>query len=189
MFLVIFTMACNEKATDTNSQVATEPVTTTSTVINDSARADNSTQTPASNMPSAQEKQAGSSSSQQPAATQVIPGQKSPLAGTYWRLLELNGKNVEGKTAREMYIFFDPSSAQFKSHSGCNLVMGEAKTRGTNQMWFINLLPTSGPCNTPEIDTEFQKAMEEVAGYVVNGTNLILSKKGSLPVMKFVAKR
>lgn len=88
-----------------------------------------------------------------------------------------------------MYIFFDPSSPQFKSHSGCNLVMGEAKTTGANKIWFINLLPTTMPCNTPKIDAEFQKALEVVAEYAINGNNLQLNKKGAVPVMKFVAKR
>ncbi len=87
-----------------------------------------------------------------------------------------------------MYLLLDPGSPQFKSHSGCNLVMGEAKRGGTNQMWFINLLPTTSPCNTPDIDIEFQKALEAVTDYTQNGNILLLNKKGGVPVMKFMAK-
>ena len=99
------------------------------------------------------------------------------------------GKTLKEKQQRKCTSFWTPSSAQFKSHSGCNLVMGEAKTTGTNKMWFINLLPTTMPCNTPEIDVEFQKAMEQVAEYSIIGNNLQLNKKGAVPLMKFVAKK
>lgn len=186
LFLLLIAMSCAEKTAETTTQAATEPAastpTSTSAAPVDQAPATSSTS------PVTQETQTTPATSQQPAATQVVPGKKYALTATYWILTELNGKNIEGKTAREMYIFFDPTSPQFKGHSGCNLVMGEAKTKGSNQMWFINLLPTSGPCNTPEIDTEFQKALAEVAGYTVTGNVLVLSKKGAVPVLKFRAK-
>ena len=110
------------------------------------------------------------------------------MAGINWKLVELNGKNIEGKTAKEMYLFLDPSSPLFKSHSGCNLVTGEVKRGGTDQMWFINLLPTTMDCNTPDIDAEFQRALELVSFYKVTGKTLVLSKKGNVPVMTFIAK-
>jgi heat shock protein HslJ len=136
----------------------------------------------------AQSSTAAPTASQQTPAAQNVPGSQSPLTGTYWKLIELNQNNIEGKTAKEMYLLLDPSSPQFKSHSGCNLVMGEAKRGGTNQMWFINLLPTTSPCTTPDIDVEFQKALEAVTDYTQNGNILLLNKKGGVPVMKFMAK-
>ena len=113
---------------------------------------------------------------------------QTPLTGTYWKVVELNGKSMEGKTEKEMYLFLDPSSPQFKSHSGCSMVLGEAKRGGANQMWFINLLPTTNTCKTPEIDAEFQKALEVISEYSLNGNVLLLSKKGSVPVMKLTTK-
>jgi len=120
--------------------------------------------------------------------SKVISGPQSTLSGTYWKLLELNGQNIEGKTAKEMYLAIDPSSPQFKSHSGCNLVTGEVKRGGTDQMWFINLLPTTMECNTPDIDSEFQRTLELISFYKVTGRTLVLSKKGNVPVMTFMAK-
>lgn len=186
LILMITSMSCGERATDTNTQTASE---TTS----NSPATNPSTSTPASpatsSTPVAAETPSTPSASSQTAASPVSGGARIPLTGIYWKLIELNGKNIEGKTEKEMYLFLDPSSPQFKSHSGCNLVMGEAKTSGANKMWFINLLPTTMPCNTPEIDTEFQKALEQVAEYAINGNNLLLNKKGSVTVMKFVAKK
>ena len=168
--LTISVMACGNQATDTNAQTPASPTATTSTT----STATGSPATAAGN--------------QQTPPAQVSGGPRIPVTGMYWRLIELNGKNIEGKTAQEMYLTLDPTSPQFKSHSGCNMVMGEVKISGSNQMHFINLIPTSGPCNTPEIDTEFQKALEEVSEYTVSGNNLLLNKSGSVTVMKFVAK-
>lgn len=128
---------------------------------------------------------ASKSSAEQPSAAVA---NQTPLTGTYWKVVELNGKSMEGKTEKEMYLFLDPSSAQFKSHSGCSMVLGEAKRGGANQMWFINLLPTTNTCKTPEIDAEFQKALEVISEYSLNGNVLLLSKKGSEPVMKLTTK-
>jgi len=189
LFMMISVMSCGDKVSDANSQTAAGTTSTTQTTTNTTASVTDQPSTPESTSPTTQETQALPVTNHSSTPAQVVPGQKSALTGTYWILLELNGKNIQGKTAKEMYFTIDPSSPQFKSHSGCNLVMGEVKTSGTNKMWFINLLPTSGPCNTPEIDVEFQKALEEVREYVVNGNNLVLSKKGSVPVMKFVARR
>jgi heat shock protein HslJ len=179
-------MSCGNRASDSVAQTASEP-TTSSSAVSESSPEQASPSTSANS--SSQETPATSPAGSQTPTAQGYGGPRIPLTGIYWKLIELNGKNIEGKTAKEMYIFMDPSSPQFKSHSGCNLVMGEVKTSGSNKMWFINLLPTTMPCNTPDIDTEFQKALEEVADYSINGNNLLLNKKGSVTVMKFIAKK
>ena len=168
--LTISVMSCGNQATDTNAQTPSQPASSAPTT------------TPTSGSPATQ------TVNQQAPGTQVSGGPRIPVTGMYWRLIELNGKNIEGKTAQEMYLTLDPTSPQFKSHSGCNLVTGEAKRGGTNQMWFINLIPTSGDCKTPDIDLEFQKALAETSFYKVTGKTLVLSKKGQVPVMTFVAK-
>ena len=186
LILMASMMSCGDQASGTSTQTPSEPNSITPST-NASPSAPSSPETSAS--PVAAETPSTPAASSQTPASPVSGGPRIPLTGIYWKLIELNGKNIEGKTAKEMYLFLDPSSPQFKSHSGCNLVMGEVKTSGANKMWFINLLPTSGPCNTPDIDIEFQKAIEEVAEYAINGNNLQLNKKGSVPVMKFVAKK
>lgn len=113
---------------------------------------------------------------------------QSSLTGTYWKLIELNGKHMEGKTAKEMYLQIDPASPQLKSHSGCNLVMGEAKVSGPNQLRFTNLLNTTSECKTPEIDAEFLKTMESIRYYSIKGNILTLGKGSSDTAMKFMAK-
>ena len=184
LLLLISLISCGDRTTDTNVQSKSEP-TSSSPAANES----NSPVSTTTNSPGTPETPVKPSTAAQTPAAPVSSGSRIPLTGIYWKLIELNGKNIEGKTAKEMYLFLDPSSAQFKSHSGCNLVMGEAKTTGTNKMWFINLLPTTMPCNTPEIDVEFQKTMEQVAEYSINGNNLQLNKKGAVPLMKFVVKK
>ncbi len=187
-FLILMTsmMSCGDQASGTSTQTPSEPTSSTPSTSASSSTPESPANTTSPGTP---ETNANQVTNTQTPASPVSGGARIPLTGIYWKLIELNGKNIEGKTEKEMYLFLDPSSPQFKSHSGCNLVMGEAKTSGSNKMWFINLLPTTMPCNTPEIDTEFQKALEQVAEYAITGNNLQLNKKGSVPVLKFVAKR
>ena len=191
-FLILLTisiMSCGDRTTDSSAQAPAAPNAPAASEAPVAPSAQTAPEAP--NAASAQAAPAAPStrtSAQQAQITQAAGAPQVPVAGIHWKLIELNGKNVEGKTAREMYLFLDPSSPIFKSHSGCNLVTGEAKRGGTNQMWFINLIPTSGDCKTPDIDLEFQKALAETSFYKVTGKTLVLSKKGQVPVMTFVAK-
>lgn len=116
-------------------------------------------------------------------ATQV-----KSITGTYWKVVELNGKNVEGQTAKEMYFLLDPDSPQFKAHSGCKLVIGEAKRSGTNLVRFTNLINTAGDCTTPGIDADFTVAVKAVTQYAISGNTLQLKKDATTVLIKCVAK-
>ena len=190
LFLVITILSCGDRATESTTQT-TEAQSTSATSAPVSNSAVGASPTTSSNNPAEQtasQTPAAASASQQNATTQTTTSFKSPLLGTHWKLLELNGKNMEGKTAKEMYLLLDPGSPQFKAHSGCNLVMGEAKRPGGNQLLFTNLLNTTSECKTPELDAEFQKAIEDVTGYDLKGNILELTKKGKVTVLKYVAK-
>jgi len=189
ILLTISFMSCGDRATDSSAQPPTTSNAPSAPAASEAPVAPSAQTAPASpNAPTAQIAPAAPTADQQARITQAAGAPQVPVAGIQWSLVELNGKNVEGKTAKEMYLFLDPSSPIFKSHSGCNLITGETKRGGTNQMWFINLIPTSMDCKTPDIDAEFQKALAETAFYKVTGKTLVLSKKGQVPVMTFVAK-
>jgi heat shock protein HslJ len=189
LFLAITILSCSDRATTSNAQPTTVPntqdvpatQTTTATPETKSEPVTPST-------PTAQAQPAAPTASQQAQVKQAAGAPQVPVAGINWKLIELNGKNIEGKTAKEMYLFLDPSSPLFKSHSGCNLVTGEVKRGTADQMWFINLLPTTMDCKTPDIDAEFQRALELISFYKVTGRTLVLSKKGKVPTMTFIAK-
>lgn len=123
-----------------------------------------------------------------PAAQQVTPGASNTLTGTYWKVVEVNGQNVENKTAKEMHFLFDPASPQFKGHTGCNMIMGEAKRTGNNQIRFINLLNTEAACNTPDLNKQFQQAVESITEFNITGNTLLLKKDASTVLIKCVAK-
>ena len=195
VLLAITILSCSERATTSSAQAPEAPNAQTApaakeTPVTPAAQ----TAPPANSAPNAptattaQTAPTAPTPSQQAQVKQAAGAPQVPVAGINWKLVELNGKNIEGKTAKEMYLFLDPSSPLFKSHSGCNLVTGEVKRGGTDQMWFINLLPTTMDCNTPDIDAEFQRALELVSFYKVTGKTLVLSKKGNVPVMTFIAK-
>lgn len=190
LLLMIIILSCGERATDSTTQTP-ETQSTSAAVAPENQPASASTPTSSTTAPAEQtisQTPAAAPVSQQNPTTQTSATFKSPLLGTHWKLLELNGKNMEGKTAKEMYLLLDPGSPQFKAHSGCNLVMGEAKRLGGNQLLFTNLLNTTSECKTPDIDAEFQKAIGDVIGYDLNGNILELTKKGNVIVLKYIAK-
>ncbi len=189
VLLSITILSCSERATTSSAQAPEAPNAQTAPTANEAPVAPSANTAPdAPSAPAAQTAPTAPTPSQQAQVKQAAGAPQVPVAGINWKLVELNGKNIEGKTAKEMYLFLDPSSPLFKSHSGCNLVTGEVKRGGTDQMWFINLLPTTMDCNTPDIDAEFQRALELVSFYKVTGKTLVLSKKGNVPVMTFIAK-
>ena len=195
VLLAITILSCSERATTSSAQAPGSPNAQTAPAANEAKDAPAAQTAPSANTapdapsaPAAQTAPSAPTPSQQAQVKQAAGAPQVPVAGINWKLVELNGKNIEGKTAKEMYLFLDPSSPLFKSHSGCNLVTGEVKRGGTDQMWFINLLPTTMDCNTPDIDAEFQRALELVSFYKVTGKTLVLSKKGNVPVMTFIAK-
>ena len=189
VLLAITILSCSERATTSSAQAPEAPNAQTAPTANEAPVAPSANTAPdAPSAPAAQTAPTAPTPSQQAQVKQAAGAPQVPVAGINWKLVELNGKNIEGKTAKEMYLFLDPSSPLFKSHSGCNLVTGEVKRGGPDQMWFINLLPTTMDCNTPDIDAEFQRALELVSFFKVTGRTLVLSKKGNVPVMTFIAK-
>lgn len=133
-------------------------------------------------------KTSGQSSAAASRPTSTSTMSNKPLTETNWKVVELNGQNVQGKTAKEMYFFFDPSSAQFKSHSGCNLVIGEAKRPGGNSLQFTNIINSSQECSTPTIDADFLNAVQSVRQYTITGNTLLLKKDSTTVLIKCVAK-
>ena len=189
VLLAITILSCSDRATTSSGQPTTTPNAQDVPAAPSAQTAPAAQTTPvAPSAPTAPTAPTTPTASQQAQVKQAAGAPQVPVAGINWKLVELNGKNVEAKTAKEMYLFLDPTTPLFKSHSGCNLVTGEVKRGGTDQMWFINLLPTTMECNTPDIDAEFQRALELVSFYKVTGRTLVLSKKGNVPVMTFIAK-
>jgi heat shock protein HslJ len=173
LLLLAALLACGQADT-TNQANATssgEPATTTSAPASEQATAPANT-TDGTTAPAAAGAPAAAAPATQPAATS---GPKASLTATYWRMIALNGKPMAGQTAKEMYLLLDPSSPQFKGHSGCNTVMGETKRGNTNQLRFINLINTTMDCRTPAIEAEFMQALEGIRSYAIQGNMLALS--------------
>lgn len=141
------------------------------------------TQSPAATTTGANAQEPSSESVRQP------EGPKASLTATYWAVVELNGKNVSGTTAKEMHLTFDPSSPQFKGHTGCNTVFGEFKTGAAGRISFLGIIPTSMDCQTADVEAAFLQALEEVNTYAINGNTLTLSKQKMAPALVLIAKR
>lgn len=190
---IIILFACSNPSSESQAQTsATTTTTQANTSTPASTTAPESTAAPESNTQASTTTPTTStnpvSSAHPSAPAQVSHKGNAPLLGTYWKVVELNGKDMANKTAKEMHFLFDPGSPQFKSHSGCNMVMGEAKRTGNNALQFTNLLNTTSECKTPDIDAEFLKAVEAVTQYTLEGNTLLMKKNASTVLFKCTAK-
>lgn len=128
-------------------------------------------------------------SPQDNASAAKTEGPKASITGTYWKLVDLNGDAVAGKTSKEMYLLFDPSQPAFKGHSGCNTLWGELNRGTTDQMRFTYINNTSMNCGTPDIEASFIQALEAVASYAIAGSTLSLRNSQGATILRLEARQ
>jgi len=126
--------------------------------------------------------------SPEPSATAASQGPKASFTGTYWKLIDLNGTPMEGKTAKEMYLLFDPSQPAFKGHSGCNTLWGEFLRGTADQLRFTYINNTSMNCGTPDIEASLIQALEAVASYAIAGNTLTLRNSKGATILRLEAR-
>ena len=124
----------------------------------------------------------------EPVSSPAAQGPKASFAGTYWKLVDLNGTPVAGKTTKEMYLLFDPSQPAFKGHSGCNTLWGEILRGTADQLRFTYINNTSMSCGTPDIETALIQSLEAVASYAIAGQTLTLRNRQGTAILQLEAR-
>ena len=110
------------------------------------------------------------------------------LAGTRWRLTELEGKPVtlqEG--AQAPFLLLDESTGRVQGFGGCNAFTGGFEAPGHQQLVFSKVASTLRAC--PDVQTEgaFLRALSEVDNYAILDTTLSLAKARMAPLLRFEA--
>lgn len=127
----------------------------------------------------------------QPAEPAALSKQEEKLAGTYWRLSEINGKDVsnfKSDIGREAHLVFNDSDKQVNGSGGCNLVFGPYETGDApGKIKFSKLRSTLMMCPGPamEIENEFNTLIEHVAGYELREGMLLLSDADGKLLFRF----
>lgn len=107
------------------------------------------------------------------------------LAGTQWRLTELNGR-APLAAAEPITLGFE-SAGQAGGNSGCNRYGGSYRVAGSN-LTFGALASTKRACTDPGLMAQedgFYQALGAVTTYEVSNSRLALKDRAGMVVLRF----
>ena len=111
-------------------------------------------------------------------------GGSDPLAGTSWRLVELNGQPVIGTEPLTLNFGTD---GRVSGYGGCNQFSGEYSQNGAS-LRIGPLLSTRRACLEPALNTQetaYFQALESTTRYSIEGGQLVLYR-GNQVIARFV---
>lgn len=105
----------------------------------------------------------------------------------YWKLIELNGHEVDAKQyAKEPFIMLKASNFRVYGNLGCNSFSGEFEESDPYKIRFSKLQNTLKYCVNMKIEEEYSKIFETVDNFQLREDTLIL-RHGRLPALaKFI---
>jgi heat shock protein HslJ len=119
-----------------------------------------------------------------PAQGQGGSAAPSPLAGTSWRLVELNGQAVVGE--EPLTLVFAADEPRVSGYGGCNQFSGPYTQNGAS-LRFGPLISTRRACLEPALNTQetaYFQALESTTRYSIEGGRLVLYR-GNQVVARF----
>ncbi|QSA97047.1 META domain-containing protein [Methylococcus sp. EFPC2] len=113
---------------------------------------------------------------------------ETPLRGTYWKLVRLNGEPVRvAERQQEPHLIFAADQPRLSGNSGCNRVTGGFESSG-DKLKFGQLAGTMMACiQGMELERPFLQALEKVARYRIKGSHLELLDAEGSPLARFEA--
>jgi heat shock protein HslJ len=98
----------------------------------------------------------------------------TPLIGTHWNLVELNGQKVAiNATSKPMYLEFKPDST-VSGNGGCNAFSGSFGTSNKNEISFGDMVRTNVLCAGIDNEKKFLDALAKSDHYKISNDTLIL---------------
>lgn len=108
----------------------------------------------------------------------AAPEPAQALAGTHWRLTELNGRPAAGGIAgREPHLRFHTATGHMGGSTGCNSVAGAYQVEGDRLRFPEPLGMTRMACTDPAVSTQeraFLEALRAVERFSIAGGRLVL---------------
>lgn len=111
------------------------------------------------------------------------------LAETYWKLVEVQGKQVQPPEAnrREAHMILKTGNGRVNGYSGCNVFNGSYTVNDPNRISFSKIATTQMACNDMDTESAFLNVLEMVDGYYIKGDTLQLIKARMAPLAIFRA--
>jgi uncharacterized lipoprotein NlpE involved in copper resistance/heat shock protein HslJ len=107
---------------------------------------------------------------------------KVTLAGTTWKLVQLNGVKCKAKDSKKYFIKLNSKDGRFTTYAGCNTIGGNYVMPSAFAISFSNTMATMMACKNMDIERHFSKMLGDVDSYVLKDTILQL-KKGKKEVL------
>ena len=105
----------------------------------------------------------------------TIGGEDPTLTGTYWRLVELEGKPAEpGAEGREIHLVLEADIEKVRGYAGCNNFTGGFETEGES-LSFGPVAATRRACiGNMDQELDFLNALGRTERYTLTGDELVL---------------
>ena len=112
-----------------------------------------------------------------------------PLEGTYWVLVELEGKAVgtPAQGEKPSFVYFDAGKSLVSLSGGCNVMGGSYRLLEGYRIEFGNLISTMMACPNMENEDGLKRMAGLVDNYAIHGDNLMFAKARMAPVARFKA--
>lgn len=112
------------------------------------------------------------------------------IAGKYWKLIKLEGQEVEMAENQEREIFFtlNADDKTVGGFAGCNSITGEYELEEGNRINFKNMGITMMICPDVDVDeSEFMQVFELTNNYTIHKDTLSLNVGRRAPLAVFEA--
>lgn len=106
----------------------------------------------------------------------VLNKEKPVLEGKYWKLLRLNGKDVENQR-KEPYLKFDAENKRASGNGGCNQFSCSFENPGPQRLTFGNIMSTKMACIGNSVEDEFFGALQQTTIYSLSANELKLKNE------------
>lgn len=114
---------------------------------------------------------------------------KMEIQETYWKLTELMGKPVvmNESMKKEIHIILKKEENKVQGFSGCNTIWGRYELKEGNRIAFLGMASTMMACPDMATESEFNKMLDAVDNYSINGNSMTLNKAKMAPMARFEA--
>jgi heat shock protein HslJ len=116
----------------------------------------------------------------------ILTKEKIELAGKYWKLVRLNGKQVKAGS-REPFIRFTAEDSRVNGNSGCNTFNGKYELAEGNRIKFSPFAMTKMACIDSNVEEEFMQVIGKTTSYSITADELIFQDEYETTLAKFEA--
>lgn len=113
----------------------------------------------------------------------------SEIYEKYWKLTEVNGKNISDYPGlnKEPHLIFTKEGNKINGNGSCNAFFGNYEIKAGYRISFSKIGATEMACENMEVEMQLFQALNAADNYYLNGDTLVLNKGKMAPLARFVS--